>query len=283
MVAPRVFWLGSGEAHMGDLPEAWEVWAQSTFEPTLPNACRAVLSPFTVSWTESPDFETAQGAAARVHPIDEAARRWAFSFEYFRAEYDADAQHIEVEVGPANDPQLTLANVLRFCVSLRLPLESKGLMLHASSGGLARGVVFAGVSTAGKSTLSLGFEGVEYYSDDISLVTFDDDNVWLTGSPFYGLYGKRGVQKRVPLAAFCLLSKSDDDVTHVQRLNKSQALAQSLRHVVSFSDSPVLAQALLDQLARLVEAVPFFSVVRSLQTPSDDVFAQVMTAVEEAA
>ncbi len=266
-------------------PEPWLEWGKRSVLLSDLDAAQKesppVLSELHVRW-ELVEHITASEKDIVLQPLDAENRRWQLQLEhFFKAIYDHDEHTVHMQIVRDDLPQLTLQNVLRFITSIRLPLENKGLMLHASSGGTDVGAVFSGLSTAGKSTLAFGFENVEYYSDDISLLTYDDDKVWLTGSPFFGIEGHRGAQKRVPLAAFCLLEeKSFDGKTYVERLSKTQAISSALRHVVSFSDAPALAQSILDQLLFIADRVPFVRIHRSLETSSDDVFAQVMDAVQ---
>lgn len=180
----------------------------------------------------------------------------------------------------SQSPRLTLENALRLLVSSLLPLRHDGLMLHGAAGVLdGSGLVFAGVSTAGKTTLSLGFRKARYISDDISLLNRISTSPRLLSSPFFGAAGKAGENLESDLRAISILRKAPPGArTTLQRLHGAKAVAELMPHVVLFGDDRSLMRAALERVSDLVKRVPVFSLSRSLEDPSDEVARLVLEA-----
>ncbi len=200
--------------------------------------------------------------------------------EAFDARYEHAAARLTVEVYKHEEiPRITLANAVRGMASFRLPMHDDGLMLHACSGVLDDdGVVVAGVSTAGKTTLAKGMRRARYLSDDISLVGSLSSVPQVLGSPFFGIEGTRGDAVGGPLRAVAIMEKRLEGPTVVTRLAPAAALQSFMRHVVCWSSDAVLQRALLQRADDLVARVPFFRLQRSLQDDSDEVLERVIAA-----
>ncbi len=197
-----------------------------------------------------------------------------------RATWALDASPVVINIDEDFSlPHVTLGNVLRAAVATWLPVQGDGLMMHASSAILdGRGALFAGVSTAGKTTLALGLERGRFLSDDITLVERLATAPRLIPSPFFGSAGRRGHELDGPLVAVGLLAKSADSETRLERLGRTAALKELLRHVVAFSHDKTFSEATLARLLALVEQVPVFRIARSLETPADEVMARLLEA-----
>ena len=108
-----------------------------------------------------------------------------------RATHMSSVENIEFKIEVKKDAAVrsTLENFVRIFLSHFLPCSGWGLMLHASCG-IDRhkegGVVFAGVSGAGKTTMSDAFDETTYLSDDISMIQFTEEGALLMPSPFHG-------------------------------------------------------------------------------------------------
>jgi hypothetical protein len=199
---------------------------------------------------------------------------------YFSAVLDAKGGRLFIQVAEdmEHEPRLTLENALRATASLLLPLHADGLMWHGASGIFqGQGLLFPGISTAGKTTLGLGFRDVTYLSDDVSLVDQCGDTPRLLPSPFFGIAGKKGAREVAPLAAICVLTeKAKKPPTRIEKIPVRQAPQFLMRHVVCWSPEPEVQGALLDRVIALATRIPIFSVSRHLSTSSDALFAQVL-------
>jgi hypothetical protein len=176
-------------------------------------------------------------------------------------------------------PHLTLGNALRGALSLALPRRLAGMMVHAASAVLhGEGVLFPGVSTAGKTTLALGMAEASFLSDDVSVVTNVDSSPQLVRSPFFGSAGRRGAKIDGGLRAIAILTgkAEPDGTTTIEAVPDAQSLPLLLAHVINWSNDASLATKLMQRSAELVAHVPVFTVRRSLATSSDDVLRQVL-------
>lgn len=140
-------------------------------------------------------------------------------------------------------------------VSCRLPLVG-GLPIHGAAIAMGPvGVVFYGVSGAGKSTIS-SLAPFQVLSDE-AVVAMPHDGRWeVSSSGFWGTldrsFAPRGY---LPLAGLFDLRK--EPKTRIERLSAQQAYL-SLLSVITIPDSPLLWSAAAQTLGRLVELVPVF-------------------------
>lgn len=136
-------------------------------------------------------------------------------------------------------------------------LTGRGLILHAA-GALVRGrgILFAGVSGAGKTTLAglaAGRSGWDLLSDDRVIVRLEDDGATVHGTPWSG---EGRVAENRSGAVECLVFLAQGDANAVERLQPAQALARLLRTAsVPWYDEEYLGSA-LDACGRLVRQVP---------------------------
>ena len=193
-----------------------------------------------------------------------------------------DLTHLRLRIdllGFATAPELNYGNALRAAVSVALPLHFDGLMFHASSGILdGKGVFFPGISTAGKTTLALGFKKVTYISDDISLTRDLLRAPRLSASPFFGIAGRRGANEDAPLAAVGVLVRKNPEKTTLVRLSTKDALKELMRHAVCWSHDAMVQAAIFTRVHNLIEQVPVFAVERFIGDSSDEVMEQVLEA-----
>lgn len=198
----------------------------------------------------------------------------------FRGQLDLTNRTLGLEVlAHAESPHLILSNALRSTVSLALPLCFDGLMFHASSGILDnQGVFFPGISTAGKTTLALGFKKVTYLSDDITLTRDLEKSPTLSASPFFGIAGRKGANEEAPLAAVGLLVSKNPQETKIKRMSTKDALRELMRHVICWSQDAELQGTILSHVSSLVQQVPVFAVERYIGDSSDTVMERVLEA-----
>jgi hypothetical protein len=200
------------------------------------------------------------------------------SGDAFSARYDHAERRLHIDVfAHLGVPRIILGNAVRGMISYRLPVHDDGLMIHSCSGVLdGCGVVVAGVSTAGKTTLAQGMRRTRYLSDDISLVAALGGDPALLPSPFFGIEGTRGDDEGGPLKAVAVMEKRLEGPTVVTRLSAGEGMRGFTRHVVCWSKDASLQRAILERIASLGERVPFVHVARSLGESSDDVMSRVL-------
>jgi hypothetical protein len=141
-------------------------------------------------------------------------------------------------------------------VSLYL-LAGRGLTIHAAGALVSdRGVVLAGVSGAGKTTISrlaAGREGWEPLSDDRVIVRLDEAAATVYGTPWPG-EGDVAENRYGPLQWLVFLSQGETN--GVERLEPDQALKRLLTTAsVPWYDEHYLGRV-LDACGRLVRQVP---------------------------
>jgi hypothetical protein len=268
-------------------PASWLATAAASF-PTVPSVGTSQPSAITVTYSPEGLRDDERGIAPRAEELIQQSRRgtiWrVLSPGMFAAELDLHARHYIVRSGdPDIEPELALKNPLRALLATLMPLEHNGLMIHACAGILNdAGVLVAGVSTAGKTTLALGFRDTTYLTDDVTLVgrlSSTAPQPQLLASPFFGGAGVRGVDATAPLRAIGILVGKELDPqkrSSFERVRSAQGCAALLRHVARFTKDRELSGLLIDQAAHLVEHVPVVLIRRSLLDTSDLVVAQVL-------
>lgn len=260
-------------------PPSWRDAAAASF-PTIPARPDAIVMSSAPVGLRTDE----EGRAARAEEIMQQrrdGRLWRIvSPGMFAADLDLPARRFVVRsANPEIEPELALKNPLRALLATVMPLEHDGFVLHACSGLLdGRGVAVSGLSTAGKTTLALGFRRTVYLTDDVTLVRVGDEPA-LLASPFFGGAGVRGVDASGPLRAIGVLVDKELDPakrSSFQPTTRAEGCAALLRHVARFTKDPDLTRRLLELTARLVERVPVLLLRRSLQDDSDAVAAELL-------
>lgn len=262
-------------------PPAWTEVAEHWFSHGL------VPSPILTVFLAGSDLIGPEGRPAlhagevfEQRRIDE--NRWRFTSRgYFVADLDERDLSLAIRTpSPAVDPRASLGNALRAALATILPAKLDGVMLHACGciiGGA--GVAVAGLSTAGKTTLSMGLGEATYLSDDVAVVVGVSSSPTLQPSPFYGSAGRLGADVRAPLRAIGILV---DKVlgpgarSSFERVPHARAAAELLRHVGRFTTDRQLSERLLELTVALTERVPVVLVKRSLLDHSDDVIRAIL-------
>jgi hypothetical protein len=273
------FQLGPFIMETHNFPQLWVKHAQESFAPAPPNSDEPILH---VHLRKEGTADRGDGSGFLVDldhiQVKPMLNGWTvFHERVFSAHYQQNLERIDLEVKcNQNEPRLILDNVLRGVVSAMLPLRFNGLMLHASSGLLNdEGIFFAGLSTAGKTTMAEGMQKAKFLSDDISLVRNLSTAPELMASPFFGALGRRGADEDGPLRAVALLEK-DEKETRITPVGKQQACIELMRHVVCFAHDAKLKDAIFSRVLELVERVPVFRVARFIETPSDEICQQLL-------
>jgi hypothetical protein len=131
-----------------------------------------------------------------------------------------------------------------------------GFLLHAASAiRNGRAFLFAGVSGAGKTTISrLAPPDVTLLTDEISFIRQDGEGYRACGTPFAGELAKLGENVSAPLSAVFLLEKGLSHRT--ERVERSEALGALLRNILFFAHDPELVKLVFHSAARFVDKVP---------------------------
>jgi hypothetical protein len=178
--------------------------------------------------------------------------RWQVERGDFRAEWDPDLRtgRIRQSANP-----YSLDAVLRIVHTLVLAREG-GFLVHASSAVRnGRAFLFAGVSGAGKTTLSrLAPPDVRVLTDEISYVRKEGDGYFAYGTPFAGDLARPGKNLRAPLAAVYLLAQGAEN--RIETIGAAEAARGILTNILFFAEDAALVQAVFRSALEFVERVP---------------------------
>jgi hypothetical protein len=178
--------------------------------------------------------------------------KWRFERGDFRAEWDPDLRtgRIRQSANP-----YSLDTVLRIVHTLALAREG-GFLVHASSAVRnGRAFLFAGVSGAGKTTLSrLAPPDVRVLTDEISYVRKEGDGYFAYGTPFAGDLARPGKNLRAPLAAVYLLAQGAEN--RIETIGAAEAARGILTNILFFAEDAALVQAVFRSALEFVERVP---------------------------
>jgi hypothetical protein len=170
--------------------------------------------------------------------------------------------------------------ILRILWSILLRRDGGGLF-HAC--GLRTGddgILFPGVSGAGKTTLARKAAILEdVLSDEIVPVRRRDDGAWrIYPSPFWGEFGKgRGSLSSYRLAGAGFLKKAEH--LSVDPLAPGESVQRLLETLLCFELDREAVDRNVQLALRLASEVPTFSVSTSLATPADEVLREIASAL----
>jgi len=178
--------------------------------------------------------------------------RWRLERGDFRAEWDPAAR--QGSIRQSANPY-SIDTVLRIVHTLVLAREG-GFLLHAASAVRnGKAFVFAGVSGAGKTTISrLAPPDANLLSDEISYVRKEAGGYYAYGTPFAGELARVGENLRAPLAAVYLLNQGAEN--RVSAIGKADAARGILTNTLFFAEDVELVQAVFLSALELVERVP---------------------------
>jgi len=145
--------------------------------------------------------------------------------------------------------------VLRIVHTLVLASE-RGFLMHAASAVRnGRAFIFAGVSGAGKTTISrLAPPDALLLTDEISYVRREAGGYFAYGTPFAGELAKSGENLKAPLAGVYLLAKGSEN--RIDAVPDSDAALGLLTNILFFAEDAGLVQAVFHSALELVERVP---------------------------
>lgn len=146
-------------------------------------------------------------------------------------------------------------SALRIVHSLLLA-ERGGLLVHAASAVRnGRAFLFAGVSGAGKTTISqLLPPDARLLTDEISYVRRDGERFVAYGTPFAGELAKPGENLSAPVAAIYLLAKGNEN--KIEDVSEADALRGILESVLFFAKDDGLVGRVFNAACELVRRVP---------------------------
>ena len=145
--------------------------------------------------------------------------------------------------------------VLRIVHTLALARDG-GLLLHAASAiRNEKAFLFAGVSGAGKTTISrLAPPDVTLLTDEISYVRKLGDRYIAFGTPFTGELAKLGENVSAPIAALYLLAQGPGNL--IEPVGAGEAARCLLTNTLFFAQDPTLVQAIFHSSFEFVSRVP---------------------------
>ena len=219
--------------------------------------------------------------------------RWIITRGDFRAEFDPQSGHgwIRQSANP-----YSIDGVLRILHSLFLAREG-GFLVHAASAVRnGRAFLFAGVSGAGKTTLSrLAPPDAEVLTDEISYVRPDcgadaeggadalvrerppgrslanHSGYIAFGTPFAGELARIGANLRAPLAALYLLVQGPEN--RIEPVDPNEAARAVLRNILFFAHDEELVGEVFKSVFDFVARVP---VRRLIFTPDARVWELIV-------
>ncbi|HTW87524.1 MAG TPA: hypothetical protein VMD75_05925 [Candidatus Binataceae bacterium] len=176
---------------------------------------------------------------------------WRIERGDFRAEFDAQSCRGWVRQSP--NPY-SLDAVMRIIHSLVLA-EDGGFLIHAASGVRNdRAFVFAGVSGAGKTTMSrLAPADATLLTDEISYIRRSGNGYHAYGTPFAGELARVGTNLKAPLEALYFLEKGPDN--RIVPMGDSDAAHALMRNILFFAHDPELVRRVFEAALEFVSRV----------------------------
>ena len=178
--------------------------------------------------------------------------RWKLERGDFRAEWEpaSRAGRIRQTANP-----YSIDAVLRIVHSLVLARQG-GFLLHSASAiRNGKAFLFAGVSEAGKTTISrLAPRDVTLLTDEISYVRRQNSGYVAYGTPFTGELAKLGENVSAPIAALYLLAKGTEN--RIDPVPPGEATRSLLANLLFFAEDEELVQATFHAAFEFVSRVP---------------------------
>ena len=185
--------------------------------------------------------------------IEWSEGQWLFERHDFRANWSPSTGRGRVrQLGTAPH---ALDSVLRILHSIVVAREG-GCLFHAASAVRnGKAFLFAGVSGAGKTTISslLPPDGT-LLTDEISYVRPSEEGYRAFGTPFSGALATPGDNVSAPLAAIYLLAKGPRN--EVSPIGRTEAVAGLLRNILFFARDRDLVGTVFETACRIADRVP---------------------------
>jgi hypothetical protein len=131
-----------------------------------------------------------------------------------------------------------------------------GFLLHSASAiRNGKAFLFAGVSGAGKTTISrLAPADAILLTDEISYVRKRDDQYVAFGTPFTGELAKLGENVSAPIAVLYLLAQGPSN--RIETVAEGEAVRSLLANLLFFAEDAELVQAVFHSAIEFVSRVP---------------------------
>ncbi len=178
--------------------------------------------------------------------------RWTLERGDFRAEWEPAKRRgwIRQTANP-----YSIDAVLRIVHTLILARQG-GFLLHSASAiRNGKAFLFAGVSEAGKTTISrLAPPDVTLLTDEISYVRKEQGGYVAYGTPFTGELAKLGENVSAPVSALYLLAKGTGN--RIDPVAPAEATRSLLANLLFFAEDEDLVQAIFHSAFEFVNHVP---------------------------
>jgi len=178
--------------------------------------------------------------------------RWTFERGDFRAEWEPASRTgwIRQTANP-----YSIDAVLRIVHTLLLARQGGFLLHSASAVRNGKAFLFAGVSEAGKTTISrLAPPDATLLTDEISYVRKQDSDYIAYGTPFTGELAKLGENVSAPIAALYLLAKGSEN--RIDPVPPGEAARSLLANLLFFAEDEDLVQSTFHSAFAFVRRVP---------------------------
>lgn len=177
---------------------------------------------------------------------------WSLTRGDFRAEWEPASRRgwIRQTANP-----YSIDAVLRIVHTLVLARQG-GFLLHSASAiRNGKAFLFAGVSGAGKTTISrLAPADATLLTDEISYVRKREDGYVAFGTPFTGELAKLGENVSAPVAALYLLAQGPEN--RIDPVAPAEAARSVLANVLFFAEDEELVQSIFHSAFEFVGRVP---------------------------
>jgi hypothetical protein len=184
--------------------------------------------------------------------VRQRSGRWSLERGDFRAEWEPALRHGRIRQS-ANP--YSIDAVLRIVHTLVLARKG-GFLLHSASAiRNGKAFLFAGVSGAGKTTISrLAPPDATLLTDEISYVQKQDDGYVAFGTPFTGELAKLGENVSAPIAALYLLAQGPEN--RIDPVPAGEAVRCLLANLLFFAEDPELVRLTFDSACEFVRRMP---------------------------
>lgn len=184
--------------------------------------------------------------------VTQCGGRWTLERGDFRAEWIPSERRGWIRQTP--NPY-SIDAVLRIVHTLVLAKQG-GFLLHSASAiRNSKAFLFAGVSEAGKTTISrLAPRDVTLLTDEISYVRRRGDGYVAFGTPFTGELAKLGENVSAPVEILYLLAKGKEN--RIDPISPADATRGLLANVLFFAEDQDLVQTIFHSAFEFVSRVP---------------------------
>ena len=184
--------------------------------------------------------------------VTQNAGRWTMQRGDFRAEWEPATRSgwIRQTANP-----YSIDAVLRIVHTLVLARQGGFLMHSASAIRNGKAFLFAGVSEAGKTTISrLAPPDATLLTDEISYVRKQGDGYVAYGTPFTGELAKLGENVSAPISTLYLLAKGREN--RIDPIPPTEAARSLLANQLFFAEDEELVQSTFHAAFEFVSRVP---------------------------